>query len=719
VVGVALSRNRRSITVGDVVGERFKLEAELAEGGMSRVYEALDLKHSRPAAIKVLARWLAEDEEFRQRFERESQAAERVTHPHVLPIWDYGEENGLLYLATPLCDLDLGDLISEHEQLEADRAMRIIGQVAWALDWAHGRGVVHRDVKPENVLLIAGPDTDHAYLADFGLARAKVDRTLTMTGHPAGLTPAYAAPEQWMGEEVGPPADQYALAATLYTCLSGHPPFHPRRGPSLRDAHLTESPPQLDGVVGGLPSGVAEAVARGLAKDPADRFDTCRDLVTAAQTAGRAATRERTSTEPDQGSSARSPAPYLSTQLSEVRSPAPAAPERAPSEPPVPQPVAPAPAVEPAAAAPSAPPPAPPTARAGAAPPAPPASSAGTAPPAPSPERRRVRPALVAAVIAAAAVIVAVVVLLGSGGDSGTKAGSGGGGGGGAGGGTGGPQPVPTGNGPRALTSGEGGVWVANQGAATLTRIQPRTAQVRNAAVQAVTNPFGVAVDDTRVWAIGGDGSLAEIDARSGKRLRRLKLKGVEQSDGIAAGFGALWVTNATQGTVTRVALGSGRPVAQQPVEVGNGTADIATGLGAVWVTNSTAGTLVKLDPATGQVRDTVQFQGALGGVALGDDAVWVANPGRGRLIRVTPATLTQKAVRIGGPADDADVAAGDGAVFYVDTGRGTATRVDPGTVRRSGSSVKVVDAAGAAVVARGSLWVTDPAKDTVVRLRF
>ena len=240
----------------------------------------------------MLARWLAEDEEFRQRFERESQAAERVTHPHVLPIWDYGEENGLLYLATPLCDLDLGDLISEHEQLDADRALRIIGQVAWALDWAHGRGVVHRDVKPENVLLIAGPDTDHAYLADFGLARAKVDRTLTMTGHPAGLTPAYAAPEQWMGEEVGPAADQYALAATLYTCLSGHPPFHPRRGPSLRDAHLKESPPQLDGVVGGLPAGVGEAVARGLAKDPDDRFPTCRDLITAAQaaaSAGRAA----------------------------------------------------------------------------------------------------------------------------------------------------------------------------------------------------------------------------------------------------------------------------------------------------------------------------------------------------------------------------------------------------------------------------------------------
>jgi streptogramin lyase len=241
---------------------------------------------------------------------------------------------------------------------------------------------------------------------------------------------------------------------------------------------------------------------------------------------------------------------------------------------------------------------------------------------------------------------------------------------------------------------------------------------VRDAAVPAVANPFGVAVDATRVWAIGGDGSLAEIDARSGKRIRQLKL-GVTQTDGIAAGFGALWVTNATQGTVTRVALGSGRLVAQQPVEVGDGTADIATGLGAVWVTNSTAGTLVKLDPATGQIRNTVQFQGALGGVALSDDAVWVANPGRGRLIRVTPDTLATKAVRIGVASDDADVAAGDGAVFYVDADRGTATRVDPATVRRSGSPVKVAHGSDSAVVARGSLWVTDPAKDAVIRLRF
>src|SRR5215210_150098 len=212
-VAPGVSNRRRTLGVGDVVGGRFRLEAELGEGGMSRVYEAVDLKYQRAAAVKVLARWLAEDEEFRHRFERESVAAERVTHPHVLPIWDHGDEKGLLFLATPLCDLDLGDLISDRGRLDIDRALIIIAQVAWALDWAHGRGVVHRDVKPENVLLVSGPDSEHAYLADFGLARARVDDTLTQAGHPPGLTPAYAAPEQWRGEAIGPAADQYAVAA--------------------------------------------------------------------------------------------------------------------------------------------------------------------------------------------------------------------------------------------------------------------------------------------------------------------------------------------------------------------------------------------------------------------------------------------------------------------------------------------------------------------------
>ena len=280
-----MSARRLSLGVGDLVDDRFRLLAELGEGGMSRVYEAVDLKYDRPAAVKVLARWLAEDDEFRERFEREARAAERVTHPHVLPVWHAGAENGLLFLVTPLCDTDLAGLLKQGGVLEPGRALLIIGGIAWALDWAHARGVVHRDVKPENIFLLTSQGEDHAYLADFGLAKARVDATLTQAGRTAGLTPAYAPPEQWLGEEIGPAGDQYALAATLYTCLAGHPPFHSRRGSELRDAHLHEPPPDLSQVVAGTPRGLAEAVARALAKSSEQRFGSCTDFAVAAQTA--------------------------------------------------------------------------------------------------------------------------------------------------------------------------------------------------------------------------------------------------------------------------------------------------------------------------------------------------------------------------------------------------------------------------------------------------
>ena len=729
---MAVTGRRRGLSVGDVVGGRFNLVSELGEGGMSRVYEALDLRYDRSAAVKVLARWLAEDEEFRQRFERESMSAERVTHPHVLPIWDHGEEHGQLFLATPLCDIDLGELITSRGQLELDRTLSIIAQVAWALDWAHGRGVVHRDVKPENVLLITGPGSDHAYLADFGLARANRDQTLTQAGHPAGLTPAYAAPEQWRGEAVGPAADQYALAATLFTCLAGHPPFHPRRGPSLRDAHLSESPPELHSVVGGIPDALAEAINRGLAKNPSHRFGTCGELVAAAQTAAQRA-RQTSTPHPVGGGEGVAQATLVDT-------PGTATPE---------EPDHAAPAVPQAAAPPSSSPPdaaRPAPSQEGTAPPSPsspPPGAAAGAPPAPTPyvpadgpsPGGRPRPSgrVIAGAVALAVVVLGVlgaVLLSGSGetptaqdgrpaSENGSGTGGGTGGGGGGGGGGEGVQQITVGAGPRGVASGAGGVWVANSGASTLTRIAPRSGEVRQKAVDAVAQPFGVAVAGNRVWAVGGGGELAEIDAQTGKRLRTTNL-GI-QADGIAAGSRALWILNDTAGTVTRVDVSAGRPVAAEPVPVagGPGQTDVAVGLGAVWVTHSTSGSLVKLDSATGQVASTIPLRGAVGGVAVDENAVWVANPSRGRLVRVDPNTEATEEFRVGSSVSSADVAAGDGAVFYIDGDSGTATRFNPATGKRTGSPVQVATTPGASVVAGGALWVTNTGRDAVARLSF
>jgi serine/threonine protein kinase len=206
----------RRLGLGDVLAGRFQLVADVGEGGMGRVFEALDLKHDRSAAVKVIYRRLAHDPEFRTRFAREAEAAERANHPHVLPVWSYGEDDGHLYLVTPLCDTDLAGLIEDRGPLEVTRALSVTSQVAWALDWAHGRDIVHRDVKPENILLVAGPAEPHAYLGDFGLAKVATNATLTRHGTAAGLSPAYAAPEQWRADRVTPATDQYALAGTLY-----------------------------------------------------------------------------------------------------------------------------------------------------------------------------------------------------------------------------------------------------------------------------------------------------------------------------------------------------------------------------------------------------------------------------------------------------------------------------------------------------------------------
>ena len=199
----------------------YRLEALLGRGGMGVVYRAYDRRLKRHVALKLIAPELAEDERFRERFLAETELAASLEHPNVVPIHDAGEVDGQLYLTMRLVDGgELKTLLKQERLLEPARALAIRGQVAAALDAAHARGLIHRDVKPSNVLLDAN---EHVYLADFGLSRQ-----LTETAVEHGLsvgTPAYVSPEQIEHGSADGRADQYALGCLLYECLTGHAPF--------------------------------------------------------------------------------------------------------------------------------------------------------------------------------------------------------------------------------------------------------------------------------------------------------------------------------------------------------------------------------------------------------------------------------------------------------------------------------------------------------------
>jgi streptogramin lyase len=238
-------------------------------------------------ALKLVAPELADSEPFRRRFLREQELAASIDHPNVLPVYNAGETDGMLWIAMRYVDgIDLRALLARQGPLPPARAVAIAGQVASALDAAHARGLVHRDVKPGNILLAEGAGgIEHGYLADFGLTRhAGAASPLTASGQLVG-TVDYVAPEQAEGGSVDGRADQYALACVLFECLTGAVPFRRPTELAVIWAHVHQPPPRLQDVRAGLPEQLDAAVARGLAKAPVDRYPTCTDLATSARDA--------------------------------------------------------------------------------------------------------------------------------------------------------------------------------------------------------------------------------------------------------------------------------------------------------------------------------------------------------------------------------------------------------------------------------------------------
>jgi serine/threonine-protein kinase len=271
--------------LGPRLGSRFgpyELHSLVGVGGMGEVYRAYDTVRERMVALKVLRPDMAADPSFQDRFRRESRIAARLQEPHVIPVHDFGEIDGVLYI-----DMRLVEGTSVKEELRVNgtlppaRTVGIVGQVASALDAAHANGLVHRDIKPENVLLT--PD-DFAYLVDFGIAYGGGEATVTKTGLVIGSC-AYMAPERLNGTPGGPASDVYSLTCLLFECLTGRAPFEAGDLRQVMSAHLFSPPPRPSIMRRGIASAFDDVIAKGMAKDPAERYASAGELARAASAA--------------------------------------------------------------------------------------------------------------------------------------------------------------------------------------------------------------------------------------------------------------------------------------------------------------------------------------------------------------------------------------------------------------------------------------------------
>ena len=266
----------------------YRIEVRVGKGGMGVVYRAEDLQLGRKVALKLLSPELAENEGFRERFVSESRLAAAIDHPHIIPLYGAMDTEGLLFLIMRYVDgIDLKALLAQDAPLDPERAFTIVGQIAGALDAAHARGLVHRDVKPANVLvdMTTAQVTEHCYLTDFGLTKdTSKDVALTATGQFVGTIP-YVAPEQIDGATQGPATDQYALACVLFECLTGHVPYERNTELDVMWAHLNDDPPPITDLRPDLPEGLDAVIAKALAKEPEERYATCMAMVGAARAA--------------------------------------------------------------------------------------------------------------------------------------------------------------------------------------------------------------------------------------------------------------------------------------------------------------------------------------------------------------------------------------------------------------------------------------------------
>ncbi|MEV8318544.1 serine/threonine-protein kinase [Streptomyces sp. NPDC059900] len=300
--GASVHSGRPSELVGQQIAG-YRVEREIGRGGMAVVYRAKDLRLDRTVALKLLAPELARNDTFRQRFTHESRVAAAIEHPHIVPVFEAGETDGVLYIAMRYVPgLDLRHLLDESGPLPVGAALRIAAQVASALDAAHDHGLVHRDVKPGNILVAKGTDSDHpehVYLTDFGLTKKSLSLTgFTTVGQFVG-TLDYVAPEQISGRPVDGRCDVYSLACVVHETMAGGPPFQRDDDMALLWAHQYDQPPRLTEKRPEVPAALDGVLAKALAKSPDDRYGSCIEFTAALRAAATGGTQGHPATQVD------------------------------------------------------------------------------------------------------------------------------------------------------------------------------------------------------------------------------------------------------------------------------------------------------------------------------------------------------------------------------------------------------------------------------------
>jgi serine/threonine protein kinase/DNA-binding beta-propeller fold protein YncE len=632
-----------------------RIEGVAGRGGMGTVYRATHLALDHLVALKVISADLADDESFRMRFKSESRIAVSLRHPNVVPIHHAGEEEGLLFVTMDLIDgPDLRRLLAARGPLPPAEAVAILEQIGAALDVAHSRGLVHRDIKPGNILIEQrdgeGPGGEHAYLTDFGLTKriegASEATALTSTGAFVG-TLDYVAPEQIQGGRLDARTDVYALGCVLFEMLAGHPPFEGREEKVAKMyAHLQAEPPWLPGAR--LETEPFDAViARAMAKDPEQRFPSAGDLARAAAAAaegeavresersvarGRAAPTETAAT----------PVPPVPTQpgVPDFRSTAEA---DAPSEHLV------APAADPATTRTSVP------------------------PPEPGPRRSRpVRPlSLLVALVSV--VLLGFVVVSVLGGDEG-------------------------GGDPESSETADAGTSGPGAGAS-----EPEAGEEVPVDGQAV----GVAADGDGVFAVSRDtGVMTPIDPATKETGTPVELGGGGEEVAIDEGSGSVWVTEPNSGEVTVSPAGGGEAV---PIALGEEPRGILAADGAIFVTDLAGGTVSRLDPAQGPAAIPEVIVDGLTephGLAFADGELWISERGANRVTRFELASGTSESFEVG--ANPKGVAVDDGIVWVANTDEGTVSRLDAASGDPRGKRIEVGGQPRAIEIGLGGVWVSN-----------